>query len=84
MPVLYEVIILSRNSYEENCSFGKSMFAGYSHDYMSDFVLQGCRDIDQTKLAQDLLNTVKVRIHLWMIEFSSRALKILKYNQKVL
>jgi hypothetical protein len=36
------------------------MLAGYSDDYMSDFVLQGCRNLDQTKLAHDLLKTVKV------------------------
>ena len=36
------------------------MLAGYTEEYIGDFVLQGCQTIDQTELAHDLLNTVKV------------------------
>ena len=38
------------------------MFAGYSEEYMADFVLQGCSHVDQTKMANDLLKTVKVSL----------------------
>lgn len=46
---------------QEQPSIGKSMFGGYSEDFMSNMVLQGCRTIDKRKVVGELQKAVKVR-----------------------
>ncbi|XP_066929845.1 folliculin-interacting protein 2-like [Clytia hemisphaerica] len=52
----------ARYSWSDTPSFGKSMLAGYTENYLGDFVLQGCKSIDQAQLANDLLRTVKYSV----------------------
>ncbi|XP_065651574.1 folliculin-interacting protein 1 isoform X4 [Hydra vulgaris] len=63
MPRTHQTIEKKRDSLDTSyMTFGRSLLAGYSENYTSNFVLQGVAKLNKEKLAMDLKNSVQYSV----------------------